>query len=94
MDLFTLIRTANEAGAAAALEKAGITSGEITQKEATRIYGSYFTQAVSAGRLRPVRHGSARNSAKYFRVTDILNLRTADEAAALMIDINSTHKAI
>ena len=94
MDLLDLIRTANEAGAAAALEKAGITSGEITQKEATRIYGSFFTQAVASGRLRPVRHGSARNSAKYFRVTDILNLRTADEAAALIIENQLSQSAI
>lgn len=92
--ILQLIKTASEAGAYKALQDYGHTSGEISQAEARRIYGTYFTQAVAAGRLRPVRTGNAVNSTKYYRVQDILALRTADEAAALMIEINTNPKAI
>lgn len=92
--ILQLVKQASEAGAYKALQDYGHTSGEISQNEARKIYGTYFTQAAAAGRLRPVRTGNAVNSTKYFRVQDILNLRTADEAKALLIEINSTIKAI
>ena len=84
MDLFTLIRTAAELGASEALRKAGQTSGEISQKEAQRIYGRYFTEAVKAGRLHPVAQGPARNSKKSYKVADILALKASDQAAAII----------
>lgn len=94
MDLFTVIRTAAAMGAAKAFEDAGLTSGEISQKEATRIYGTFFTKAAAAGRLLPVRTGTARNSKKVYRVADILALRCADEAEAFLLDINHQNQTI
>lgn len=94
MELTAIIRTSAEMGATLALERAGLTSGEISKKEATRIYGTYFTRAVAAGRLTPVRTGSAINSTKYYRIADILALRAADEAIATLVDINPKKQTI
>ena len=90
MELATLIRTSAELGAAAAMERAGLTSGEISKNEAERVYGTYFTDNYKRGRIRPVRKGEARNSTKFFRVADILALRAADEAAAYLIENQPT----
>ena len=84
MDLYNLIHTAAKLGAAEALQEAGVTSGEISQKEACRIYGRYFTEAVKAGRLHPVAQGPARNSKKSFKVADILALKASDQAATIL----------
>lgn len=86
IDLQTIIRTSAELGANMALEKAGITAGEISKKEALRRYGTYFRNASDAGRILPVRKGPAANSTKFYRIADILALRAADEAAAYLIE--------
>lgn len=94
MDLTNIIRTSAEMGAAMALERAGLTSGEISQREATRLYRTFFTKAVAEGRLRPIRSGNAVNSTKYFRVADILALRASEEAAAYLIDTQTNKQTI
>lgn len=92
MDLQAIIRSSAELGATIAIERAGLSSGEISKAEATRIYGAFFRDAVAAGRLRPVRVGGAVNSKQYYRVADILALRAADETAAYIIETNQLTK--
>jgi len=92
MDLQNIIRTSAELGATMALERMGVASGEISKKEALRIYGTYFRNAADQGRILPVRRGTASNSTKYFRVADILALRAADEAAAYILETKTLNQ--
>ena len=94
MELVDIIRTSAEFGAAKALEDAGLVAGEISQKQATKIYHSFFTRAVAEGRLRPVRTGSAVNSTKYYRIADILALRLTEETEAYLVDTNTKKQTI
>ena len=67
-----------EIAASIALEKAGVSNGEMSCTEAKRVYGSFFREAVREGRIRPCRQGlgkTGKAGKKYFRVADILALR-------------------
>lgn len=87
-DLSLVIRQSAELGAAAALEHAGLTSGEMSFRRARDTYGKWFTDAVRRGAVRPVRieDGGVRR----FSVTDILAARTADAAAAYLRETTNT----
>lgn len=65
-------------GAAEVLETLGLTAGEISQRQARRTYGKWFTDAEKAGRLRPSRVDQGRNGTRHYRVVAIQELRTAD----------------
>lgn len=84
-NLERIIRTASSMGAAQTLVTLGITSGEISQTKARRIYGRWFTDAVRNGRLRPVRVEDGRAGTIWFQVTDILMLKTEDAARAELL---------
>ena len=87
--LAALIKTSFEAGLAEGLRVTGAHSGEITQREALRTYGSYFRNAVADGRLKPSRLGHGDRPCKWFRVSDILQLKARDEAAAHLLKIQN-----
>lgn len=77
-----LIETAAELGAARVLETLGLTAGELSQRKAREIYGKWFTDATAAGRLAPCRVEDGRAGTRWYRVTDILKLKTYDSARA------------
>ena len=81
-NLETLIKTCVSLGAAETLVTLGISSGEISQRKARDIYGRYFTEAAKAGRIRPCRVEDGRAGTKWYRVTDILELKARDAARA------------
>ena len=81
-NLERLISTCVELGSARTMESLGVTSGEISQRRARDIYGKYFTDAVSQGRLRPCRVEDGRAGTKWYRVVDILALKAYDAARA------------
>ena len=81
-NLNTLISTCVELGSARTMELLGVTSGEISQRRARDIYGKYFMDAVSQGRLRPCRIEEGRAGTRWYRVVDILELKAADAAKA------------
>lgn len=75
-------------GEALALKTYGIVSGEKTYRQALAVYGRWFSEAVKAGRLAPVRvttdvHGKART--QYYRVEDILALKVKEAAKPALI---------
>lgn len=75
------------AGVAEALRALGVSSGEISQAQARQLYGKWFREAVDEGRLRPCRVGTGKTSTKWFRVSDILTLKSADaERAAIQLE--------
>ena len=54
------------------LRQMGVSSGEISERQARKIYGKPFVDAVAAGRIRPVRIGAGKTATKHYRVIDIL----------------------
>jgi hypothetical protein len=81
-NLERLISTAAQLGATLALQQAGHISGEISEREAFRVYGSWLRHAVEQGRIQPHRSGVGTNSKKLYNVGQILALRASDEARA------------
>ena len=55
MTIDRIIETASERGAVLAMQALGVTSGELSQRQARKVYGKYFSDAVAAGRLTPCR---------------------------------------
>lgn len=62
-------------GAAEGLRLAGVTAGEISERQAKKTYGRWFVEAVAAGHIKPVRYGGGRTSTKHYSVTDILTYK-------------------
>ena len=85
MNLEHIIASAAELGATKAMVALGVTSGEVSSRQAEQTYGKWFKEAVANKRLRPVRVGNGKTGTKWYRVTDILTLRTLDEARAELI---------
>lgn len=81
-NLDRIIATAAELGATIALQRTGQCSGEISEREAFRTYGSWLRHAVEQGRILPHRSGTGRTSKKLYNVSAILALRASDEARA------------
>ena len=77
-----IISTSAAIGAARAMEALGLTSGEISQRQALKIYGSWFRDALAAHRLTPVRVEDGRAGTRWFRVVEILNLKLGDRVRA------------
>lgn len=78
------IKTIAEAAAVSVLTSLGMTSGEISRNRAISVYGKWFTKAIAAGRIKPVRVGEGRGATKWYSVMDILSLRAEDENKAAM----------
>ena len=77
-NLERIVESAAAMGAASVLETLGLTAGEISQRQARRTYGKWFTDAERAGRIRPSRVDNGRNGTRHYRVVAIQELRTAD----------------
>lgn len=69
-------------GATKAMVNLGVTSGEMSQRQAEKTYGSWFKVAASSKRILPVRTGNGTSATKWYSVTDILALRAQDEVKA------------
>lgn len=77
-----VIDNAAAMGAASVLEQLGLTPGEISQRRARDTYGKWFADAVASGRLHPCRIEDGHAGTRWFRVVDILALKTKDAARA------------
>ena len=73
-----IVESAAAMGAARVLETLGLTAGEISQRQARKTYGKWFTDAERAGRIRPSRVDKGRNGTRHYRVVAIQELKTAD----------------
>lgn len=91
MDYLALvIDNAAALGAASVLETLGLTPGEISQRQALKTYGSWFALALRDQRIRPVRIEDGHAGTRWYRVVDILALKTKDAARA---ELNYKHNA-
>lgn len=77
-NLERIVEAAAAMGAARVLETLGITAGEISQRQARKTYGKWFTDAERAGRIRPSRVDNGKNGTRHYRVVAIQELKTAD----------------
>lgn len=85
-NLQRLVETASELGAARLAESLGLTAGEISQRQALKLYGSWFALALRDQRLRPTRIEAGHAGTRWYRVVDILTLKTADAAQAQLLN--------
>lgn len=77
-NLEALVKSAAAQGAAQVIETLGLSSGLICQGKAKSVYGSWFTDAVKQGRIRPIQIGKGPRGVRNYRIVDILQLRTTD----------------
>ena len=82
MDIQRIISASMEAGATAALIKAGLTNPLISQRQAEKTYGKWFSEAVKAGRQHPCKVGER---VKWYSVNEINALIVADTARAEIV---------
>lgn len=80
-----LIQDAVELGATLALERLGISAGEVSQRQARKTYGAYFDDLVRQRRIAPVRIETGHAGTKYFRVADILACKVEDRVPAQLL---------
>lgn len=88
-DIRELVKTAAAMGTAQTLENLGISAGEMSYRKARDTYRGWFVEAVERGRLHPWRVEEGKNGTKYFRVVDILALKTSDLARSEVVWKNS-----
>lgn len=74
------------------LRQLGMSSGEISERQARKVYGKPFVEAVAAGRIRPVRVGAGKTATKHYRIADILAEQTRAYTPARLIYKNTLHK--
>lgn len=77
-----LVESATALGAASVLEQLGITAGELSQRQALKTYGKWLATAINLGRIHPSRVEDGRTGTRWYRVVDILTLKTKDAARA------------
>lgn len=88
------IRDIARLGALQAMRELGVTSGELSYRQALKTYGTWFREAVRSGAIRPATQGSRK---QVYRVDDILATRAAQQvkgAAQFEKTIKPNHKAI
>lgn len=90
-NLERIVNSAAAMGAAQVLETLGLTAGEISQRQARKTYGKWFTDAERAGRIHPSRVDNGRNGTRHYRVVAIQELRTADLVRA---ELQLNHKTL
>ena len=71
-----------QAVVAQTLESMGVTAGEISQRQARKVYGKWFDFQLQNGRISPVRVESGRAGTKWYRVSEILCLKAEDRMKA------------
>lgn len=90
---FAKMQAVAELAVAEVLKALGVHSGELSYSAAHRTYGSWFAEAVTAGRLKPSRAGKGTTGTRWYSVEDILRLKAVDASRAkLQISQNILHK--
>lgn len=85
-DLQRIIASAAQQGAAAALAALGLTSGEVSQRQAVKTYGKWLSEAIREGRIHPSRIEDGHAGTRWYKVADILALQTAYSINAYILN--------
>lgn len=78
------IRNGIELGCAQTMRDLGVTSGEMSERQAFKTYGNWFKEAVQRREITPCRVGNGRTGTRWYNVTDILSYKTRKEIQAAM----------
>lgn len=73
------------AATASVIRTLGVSSGEVSQRKAEKVYGTYFRELVKSGRIRPTRVGDGAKGTRWYSVEDILTCQATDAAKATLI---------
>lgn len=76
------IRKGVEIGCAQTMKNLGVTSGELSERQAVKVYGTWFKWAVANNKVHPSRVGNGKNGTRWYSVTDLLSLKAAMELKA------------
>lgn len=79
-NLHSLIQNCISLGTASTLEQLGIHSGEVSMRQAKKIYGKWFLDCIARDRIFPCRVENGYAGTRYYRVVDILALKVEDGA--------------
>lgn len=74
-------------GCVQTMRSLGVTSGEMSERQAVRTYGSWFVEAVNRGDIAPCRVGNGKTGTKWYNVTDILSYKARKEIRATLINL-------
>lgn len=85
MELQHLIQTASALGAQMALEAVGKSAGTMTERQAIKLHGQWFKDAVKAHRIFPCKVGKGEHGVKWYSIQEILLLKTTDMAKAEIV---------
>ena len=85
-DLQRIIASASQQGATAALAALGLTSGEVSQRQAVKTYGKWLSEAIREGRIHPARIEDGHAGTRWYKVADILALQTAYSVNAYILN--------
>lgn len=88
INLQSLIQDCISLGTASTLEQMGLHSGEISMRQAKKVYGKWFMDAIMRDRIFPCRVEDGRAGTRWYRVVDILALKVEDGARAELKNIN------
>ena len=79
-NLQSLIQNYISLGTASVMEQMGLHSGEISMRQAKKIYGKWFMDCIARDRIFPCRVENGKSGTHYYRVVDILALKVEDGA--------------
>lgn len=78
MELSRIIQTASALGAQMALEAVGKSSGLMTERQAIKLHGEWFKNAIKNKRIYPAKMGKGERAVKWYSIQEILLLKTTD----------------
>jgi len=76
-DIREIVKTASALGATETMRALGVTAGELSERQAIRVYGGWFKEAVERKEILPCRRGSGKTGTKRYDVRDILQYKLA-----------------
>ena len=74
-DILKIISTAVSIGATETLKNLGIHSGELSERQALKIYGSWLKEAIANRDVTPCRIGDGKTGTRWYDVADILQYK-------------------
>lgn len=74
-DILKIISTAASIGSTETLKNLGIHSGELSERQALKIYGSWLKEAIANRDVTPCRIGDGKTGTRWYDVADILQYK-------------------
>lgn len=76
------IRNGIEIGCVQTMRSLGVSSGELSERQAIKTYGKWLVEAINRNDILPCRVGNGKSGTKWYNVTDILTYKAKKEIRA------------